>query len=114
MNDARWWRHCWQQKPRSLIASGKKIIQDLYAIFRREQEEGVEPVVKEDVAEVLRRRLFNSESLKQHEAFRSHVVAALKGITNLDAQSKKAQKEAESRFLQSLSIPPRSDRCFLF
>ena len=85
---------------------GKKIIHDIYAIFRREQEEGVEPVVKEDVAEVLRRRLFKAESLKNKESFPSHVVAALKGITNLDAQSKKAQKEAENRFLQSYPFHP--------
>jgi len=85
---------------------GKKIIQDLYAIFRREQEEGVEPVVKEDVAEVLRRRLFNAKSLKKNEAFPSHVVAALKGITNLDAQSKKSLKESENRFLQSYPFHP--------
>ena len=85
---------------------GRKIRHDLHAIFRREQEEGVEPVVKEDVAEVLRRRLFKSESIKDRESFPSHVVAALKGITNLDAQSKKAQKKAEDRFLESYPFHP--------
>ena len=85
---------------------GRKIRHDLHAIFRREQEEGVEPVVKEDVAEVLRRRLFKAESIKDRESFPSHVVAALKGITNLDAQSKKAQKKAEDRFLESYPFHP--------
>jgi len=85
---------------------GRKIRHDMHAIFRREQEEGVEPVVKEDIAEVLRRRLFKVESLKDRESFPSHVVAALKGITNLDAQSRKAQKEAENRFLESYPFHP--------
>ena len=35
---------------------GKQIVQELYAIFRREKEQGIEPVQKQDVAEVLRRR----------------------------------------------------------
>jgi hypothetical protein len=35
---------------------GKEVTNELYAIFRRQKEEGVQPVQKEDVAEVLRRR----------------------------------------------------------
>lgn len=37
---------------------GKEITHELYSVFRREREEGVQPVLKEDVAEVLRRRFF--------------------------------------------------------
>lgn len=33
---------------------GKEITQELYSIFRRESEEGVQPVAKEDVSEILR------------------------------------------------------------
>jgi predicted AAA+ superfamily ATPase len=36
--------------------TGRQLLSELYAIFEREREEAVEPVVKEDVAEVLRRR----------------------------------------------------------
>ena len=39
----------------------------------------MQPVLKEDVAEVLRRRFFTPESIRDREAFRGHVVAALKG-----------------------------------
>ena len=37
---------------------GKEITGKLSAIFRRERDEGVQPVTKDDVAEVLRRRFF--------------------------------------------------------
>ena len=39
------------------------------------------------MAEVLRRRFFTPESIKDREAFRPHVVAALKGIADLDEQT---------------------------
>ncbi|MBI4454518.1 MAG: ATP-binding protein [Acidobacteria bacterium] len=85
---------------------GKEITQELYAIFRREREEGVQPVIKEDVAEVLRRRFFKAESIKDREAFRPHVVAALKGIADLDDQTRKDGKAAEDRYLKSYPFHP--------
>lgn len=85
---------------------GKEITQELYAIFRREREEGVQPVVKEDVAEVLRRRLFKHASVKDPGLFTAHVVAALKGIMTLDENTKKAGKQAEERFLKSYPFHP--------
>ena len=74
--------------PRKSDTLGKEITQELYAIFRREREEGVQPVLKEDVAEVLRRRFFTPDSIRDREAFRPHVVAALKGIADLDEQTR--------------------------
>ncbi len=85
---------------------GKELTSELYAIFRREREEGVQPVVKEDVAEVLRRRFFTSESIRERDTFRPHVVAALKGITDFDAQTRKAGKIAEDHFLKSYPFHP--------
>lgn len=85
---------------------GKEITQELYSIFRREREEGVEPVAKEDVAEVLRRRLFKHESIKDIGGFREHVLAALKGITALDENTKRTGKQAEDRFLKSYPFHP--------
>ncbi|MBU0652986.1 MAG: DUF499 domain-containing protein, partial [Proteobacteria bacterium] len=64
--------------PRKSDTLGREIQAELYDIFQRQREEAVEPVVKEDVAEVLRRRFFKPESLKDREVFRQHVVAALK------------------------------------
>lgn len=85
---------------------GKRILGDLSDVFRREKEEGVQPVVKEDVAEVLRRRFFKPESIKDRESFRQHVVAALKGVTALDEQTKKERKAAEDRYVSSYPFHP--------
>jgi hypothetical protein len=85
---------------------GKELTQELYAIFRREREEGVQPVVKEDVAEVLRRRLFTTDSIRDRESFRSHVVAALKGISAIDEQTRKEGNLAEERFIKSYPFHP--------
>jgi hypothetical protein len=85
---------------------GREIQSELYDIFQRQREEAVEPVVKEDVAEVLRRRFFTTESIKDKDAFRPHVVAALKGIADIDDQTKKQGAEAEERFLKSFPFHP--------
>lgn len=85
---------------------GKEITRELYAIFRRQQEEGVQPVQKDDVAEILRRRFFTQASIKDREAFRPHVLAALKGVGDLDEQTRKDGKVAEDRFLASFPFHP--------
>jgi hypothetical protein len=92
--------------PRKSDTLGREIQAELYDIFQRQREEAVEPVVKEDVAEVLRRRFFTPESLKDREAFRQHVVAALKGIAAVDEQTAKQGAEAEDRFLKSFPFHP--------
>ena len=85
---------------------GREIQSELYDIFQRQREEAIEPVVKEDVAEVLRRRFFTPESLKDRDSFRQHVVAALKGIADVDELTKKQGAEAEERLLKSFPFHP--------
>ena len=85
---------------------GRQLQGDLYDIFQRQREEAVEPVVKEDVAEVLRRRFFAPESIKDKDMFRPHVQAALKGVSDLDEQTKKQGGDAEERFLRSYPFHP--------
>jgi len=92
--------------PRKSDMLGREIQAELYDIFQRQREEAVEPVVKEDIAEVLRRRFFKSESIKDRESFRQHVVAALKGIQVVDEQIGKQGVEAEERFLRSYPFHP--------
>ena len=65
----------------------KKIVADLYDIFQRQREEAVQPVEKDDVAEVLRRRLFDPKSVELRGQWPQHVIAALKGIAALDDQT---------------------------
>ena len=85
---------------------GRKIKAKIYDIFQRQREAAVEPVVKEDVAEVLRRRFFTPESLKDRDAFRQHVMASLKGIAAIDEQTAKQGADAEERFLKSYPFHP--------
>jgi hypothetical protein len=86
---------------------GRQLLGDFYDIFRREKEEGVEPVVKGDVAEVLRRRFFDANSLEHNRPkFPQHVIAALKGIQAVDEQTAKAGQGAEERFLKSYPFHP--------
>jgi hypothetical protein len=92
--------------PRKTDTLGRELQAELYDIFQRQREEAVEPVVKEDVAEVLRRQFFRPESLKDRESFRQHVVAALKGVTALDEQTAKQGALAEERFLKSYPFHP--------
>ena len=68
-------------------ATGREIARELYQILDRTKEASVQPVGKDDVAEVLRRRLFNAKSIRDREGFRPHVVAALKGIFAIDSQT---------------------------
>jgi hypothetical protein len=92
--------------PKKSDTLGKEVLGDLYGIFQRQREAAVEPVVKEDVAEVLRRRFFKPESLKDKDAFRAPVQAALMGIQAVDDQTQKQGAAAEERFLRSYPFHP--------
>lgn len=85
---------------------GRQLQGELYDVFQRQREEAVEPVVKEDVAELLRRRFFTPESVKDRDAFRPHVQAALKGIFDIDEQTRKQGADAEDRYLKSYPFHP--------
>ena len=84
----------------------KQIKRELYTIFRREREEAVQPVVKGDVAEILRRRFFTPESISDQSTFRGPVMSALKGITTLDEDTRRNKKSAEERYLKSYPFHP--------
>lgn len=86
--------------------TGRGISSDIEAIFNRIREESIQPVVKEDVAEVLRRRLFTASSIQNRESFRPHVVAAMKGIEDLDVQTHQEGNAAEDRYLRSYPFHP--------
>jgi hypothetical protein len=92
--------------PLKTDAFGRRLQGELYDIFQRQREEAVEPVVKEDVAEVLRRRFFTPESIKDRDMFRPHVQAALKGLFDLDEPTRRQGADAEARFLRSFPFHP--------
>ena len=85
---------------------GKQLERDIAKIFGRKEDESVRPVDKQDIAEVLRRRFFTLDSIRDREAFRPHVTAALQGIKDLDEDTKKRGEEAEERYLKSYPFHP--------
>ena len=93
-------------EPSKNDAFGKEIAQEIFTIFRREREKGIQPVVKEDVGEILRRRFFVPDSIRDSQAFRPNVVATLQGITALDDPTKKEGNAAEQRYLASYPFHP--------
>jgi hypothetical protein len=86
---------------------GRQLQGDLYDIFNRLREEVVEPVTKDDAAEVLRRRFFTPESIKDREAFKPNVIAALQGIKDIDEHTRKHGQAAEDELLNSYPFHPR-------
>jgi hypothetical protein len=92
--------------PRKHDEIGREIAQGISDIFTRQSEETVQPVAKEDVAELLRRRFFTPESIRDVKSFTPHVVTALKGLEALDEQIAREGKSAEKRFLESYPFHP--------
>lgn len=93
-------------------ALGQKIVSELYDIFQRQREAAVQPVEKDDVAEVLRRRLFDPVSAQQKNSWPQHVIAALKGIAPLDEQTAKQGAAAEERYQKSFPFHPELTEVF--
>ncbi len=91
---------------------GKKIVSDLYDIFQRQREAAVQPVEKDDVAEVLRRRLFDPKSVSKRDGWPQQVIAAMKGIAALDEQTAKLGAAAEERYLKSFPFHPELTEVF--
>lgn len=91
---------------------GKRIVSELYDIFQRQREAVVQPVEQSDVAEVLRRRLFETDSTRKSGDWPQHVIAALKGVQNLDDQTAKEGSAAEERYLKSFPFHPELTEVF--
>lgn len=84
--------------PRKNDSLGRELSSDLASVFRREQDHSVQPVEKDDVAEILRRQFFTPESVSDHGRFQAPIVAALKGIAAVDPATKKDGAQAEERY----------------
>ena len=86
--------------------AGRELIAGLFDVFRRQREEGVQPVQKEDVAEVLRRRFFEPEDVRDPDRFRSHVIGVVRGIAKLDETTAQERSAAEERYGKSFPFHP--------
>ena len=92
--------------PKKSDEFGREILRDVSEVFGRQMEEDVSPVSKEDVAEVLRRRFFKPESIRDPGAFRPHVTSVVGNIAALDEQTRKERPSAEERYLGSYPFHP--------
>ena len=86
--------------------TGKAISAQIGEIFNRQKEEGVQPVRKEDVAEVLRRRFFTPASIADGDAFLPHVTTAVRNLAAVDDAVRKDRRTAEERFARGYPFHP--------
>ena len=92
--------------PRRHDVLGAGLLRGVSEVFGRQMEEDASPVSKEDVAEVLRRRFFEPESIRDASAFRPHVTSAVGGIAKLDEQASRERPAVERRYLASYPFHP--------
>lgn len=92
--------------PRKEDDLGRSLLGDIADVFSRQMEETANPVEKDDVAEVLRRRFFTPESIREPDAFRPHVITAVANIAALDENTRKERSKAEQRYLASYPFHP--------
>ena len=90
---------------------GQSLQSDLFDVIRRQKEEGVQPVGKEDVAEVLRRRLFETEGSGDagpHDtgSREAQVIGVVRALAGLDPATKRKRREEEERFRKSYPFHP--------
>ena len=85
---------------------GSRLVSELFDVFRRQREEGVQPVQRADVPEVLRRRLFEPADAKSTDRFRSQVIGVVRDLAKLDDATAQARPAAEARFLESFPFHP--------
>ena len=98
--------------PKKYDDFGREILRDVSEVFGRQMEEEVSPVSKEDVAEVLRRRFFKPEAIRDPGAFRPHVTSVVGNIAALDEQTHKERQSAEDRYLGSYPFHPNLTEVF--
>ena len=85
---------------------GNEILRQVSEVFGRQTEEDASPVSREDVSEVLRRRFFKPESIREPDIFRPHVNSVVASVASLDEQTDNERQSAEERYLKSYPFHP--------
>ncbi len=85
---------------------GSRLTSELSDVFRRQREEGVQPVQKEDVPVVLRRRFFEPDDIRSLDGFRSHVIGIVRDLAKLEETTARNRSAAEERFIASFPFHP--------
>ena len=95
--------------PKRDDAFGRRLLSDMSNIMGRKEDEPFMPVGKDDVAEILRRRLLDPETTKDPNSFKPNVQAVVKAISALDpefAKTPKQRDEREKQYLASFPFDP--------
>lgn len=92
--------------PRRHDSLGAELLVEVSEVFGRQMEEDANPVTRDDVSEVLRRRFFTPDSIRDSGSFRPHVTAAVGNIAVFDEETKRSRQPTEARFLQSYPFHP--------
>ena len=83
----------------------KRFLASLSNILRRQREPGVEPVRKEDVPEVLRRRLFRDD-FSDLQGWRPQAIAVARNFGRMEPGRKKPGSTEEERLLHGFPFHP--------
>jgi hypothetical protein len=92
--------------PKRDDAFGRQLLSDMSNIMGRKEDEPFQPVGKDDVAEILRRRLLDPDTTKDPEAFRPNVVAVVNALRATDPEFAKTPKQRDDREKQYLASFP--------
>ncbi|MCZ7591035.1 MAG: DUF499 domain-containing protein [Kiritimatiellae bacterium] len=95
--------------PKMTDTFGRGVDAALQDVFQRQREEVVEPVVKEDVAEVLRRRFFTPESLRRPRGVPSACRGGAEGYRSRGRADGETGRGSRGTVPQELPVPSRSD-----
>jgi hypothetical protein len=87
-------------------AIGKQISKELFDELKRVADEGIQPVERQDVPEILRRRLFTPASYQNTAAWPAQVIAALNSLETLDEKTKKERAQQEERYRLAYPFHP--------
>lgn len=85
--------------------AAKRFLVSLSNILRRQREPGVEPVRKQDVPEVLRRRLFRDD-FSDLQGWRPQAIAVARNFARMESGRKKPGSREEDRLLHGFPFHP--------
>jgi hypothetical protein len=95
--------------PKRDDAFGRQLLLEMANVLGRKEDESFMPVGKDDVAEILRRRLLDPETTSDPDAFKPNVQAVVKALAALDpefAKTSKQRDEREKHYLASFPFDP--------
>lgn len=77
---------------------GFSLVSEISNIFGRQQQGSIVSVTRDEVSEILRRRFFTPESIRDHSVFREHVQKVVANISTIDEYTKKHLREQENLY----------------